>query len=287
MEVRLDAFDQTLISVPGMGGSIVSWRWQGLPMFRERKADCVLDTACFPLVPFSNRIANSRFAFGGKDVVLKPNHPDGGGDPVLHGFGWLGQWVVDEMNAHRLTMSYEHQADGWPWAFTAKQSCELGEEGLEMRLSVRNDSTAPMPAGLGFHPFFELTPDCVLFARHKGEWQNDPGSLPVRLERSDVPQDWWNGQPIGSRIADTVYTEREGDLTLTWPSRGVELVIRPCDDLPFTVIYTPEGEDYFCAEPVSHMTDAFNADRDDSGMRVLRPGEVLSAAMHMQPRRIQ
>ena len=42
--------------------------------------------------------------------------------------------------------------------------------------------------------------------------------------------------------------------------------------LGFLVVYTPPGEDFFCAEPVSNATDAFNlaaAGRTDTGMLVL------------------
>ncbi len=54
------------------------------------------------------------------------------------------------------------------------------------------------------------------------------------------------------------------------------------DPLRFLVVYTPPGESYFCAEPVSHCTDAFNlADRgrNDTGMIVLPPGKAASATV--------
>ena len=41
------------------------------------------------------------------------------------------------------------------------------------------------------------------------------------------------------------------------------------------VVYTPEGKDYFCVEPVSHMTDAINRmdQPHHGGLRVLAPAE--------------
>ena len=48
--------------------------------------------------------------------------------------------------------------------------------------------------------------------------------------------------------------------------------------LSFLVVYTPAGEDFFCVEPVSNCTDAFNLaaqGRADTGMRVLPPGETM------------
>jgi aldose 1-epimerase len=55
----------------------------------------------------------------------------------------------------------------------------------------------------------------------------------------------------------------------------------------FFVVYTPTGEPYFCAEPVSNATDAVNlvaAGRDDTGLLVLEPGETASARIVFAPR---
>ena len=52
--------------------------------------------------------------------------------------------------------------------------------------------------------------------------------------------------------------------------------------LDFLVVFTPRGRSFFCVEPVSHMTDAFNvsaAGGGDTGARTLEPGETLRAAV--------
>jgi galactose mutarotase-like enzyme len=50
----------------------------------------------------------------------------------------------------------------------------------------------------------------------------------------------------------------------------------------------PPGKDYFCAEPVSNCTDAFNLahERYDTGMIVIAPGQTVSAraALHSEAR---
>ena len=56
--------------------------------------------------------------------------------------------------------------------------------------------------------------------------------------------------------------------------------------LGFLVVYSPAGEDYFCAEPVSHCTDAFNLaaqGRADTGMLTLQPGASVSATVRLRP----
>jgi aldose 1-epimerase len=57
--------------------------------------------------------------------------------------------------------------------------------------------------------------------------------------------------------------------------------------LDYLVVFTPPGRSFFCAEPVSHVTDAFNlaeAGRADTGRQVLEPGATIEAAITLVPR---
>ena len=52
------------------------------------------------------------------------------------------------------------------------------------------------------------------------------------------------------------------------------------------MIFTPQDEDFFCVEPVSHVTDAFNMlNRGASGhgTKILFPDEVLEAKISFVP----
>jgi aldose 1-epimerase len=56
--------------------------------------------------------------------------------------------------------------------------------------------------------------------------------------------------------------------------------------LDYLVIFTPPGRRFFCAEPVSHVTDAVNlaaAGHPDTGLRILQPGETLTSAITLTP----
>ena len=63
------------------------------------------------------------------------------------------------------------------------------------------------------------------------------------------------------------------------PERRPTLDVHADPPLSFLVVYTPPGQTFFCAEPVSHCTDAFNLavqGRKDTGMAVLAPGATLT-----------
>jgi galactose mutarotase-like enzyme len=61
---------------PTRGGAIreLTWRCQDiLRRTRVSAGDDPFDMACFPMVPFVNRVARGRFTFGGRTVQLERN----------------------------------------------------------------------------------------------------------------------------------------------------------------------------------------------------------------------
>ena len=86
--IHLENRDLSICLDPEVGGSVSSAKWRGLDILRPQQGSSVLGSACFPLVPFSNRIANSRFDWDGASVDLPRNHPGDASSPVIHGFGW-------------------------------------------------------------------------------------------------------------------------------------------------------------------------------------------------------
>ena len=51
-------------------------------------------SACFPLVPFGNRVRDNRFVFEGVAYALAPNTD--WDQHYLHGDGWTTEWSVAE-----------------------------------------------------------------------------------------------------------------------------------------------------------------------------------------------
>ncbi|NNC51974.1 MAG: aldose 1-epimerase [Erythrobacter sp.] len=281
--IRLESGPSMVEIDPALGGSIVSARWHGMDIMRPMQGDNVLGASSFPLVPYSNRIAGSVFSWRGEEVSLKPNHPGDPASPAIHGVGWTSEWKVIDLQPASTRLELEHTANvDWPWSFVARQDFVLADRGLHLSLSLEHADDSAMPAGLGFHPFFPRSSHTLYRGLHRGEWETDAGCIPTRLRSVPAPQDWWQGRPVETRIVDTVYTEREGPLTIEWPERGIGLMMVPSDDLAFTTVYVPTGEDFFCVEPVTHMTDAFNRDLPDSGTRLLEAGESWSVDLKLE-----
>ena len=241
------------------------------------------DMACFPLVPFSNRVRNGRFNFGGREVQLSPNFPP---EPhTIHGHGWQTSWAVEERSDSSLTTGFTHQADAWPWPYRARQHYKLSPDALEVTISITNMGDEPLPAGLGIHPYFVRTARSRLATEVDKVWLSDDDFMPSELVT--VPREWdLNGLDPNSVSLDNNFTGWSGTAVIDWQDRHARLIMTADDLFKFLVVYTPAGEDFFCAEPVSNSLDAFNlADqgRTDVGVSVVDPGETLAGRIRFAP----
>ena len=279
--LKLAAGDYELTVAPAIGGSIRSFTWRGEALMRTAQGSSVLDAACFPLVPFSNRIAHGRFEWMGREVQLKPNFPGTDHPHPLHGFGWISEWDIIEAECDYALLEHRYPGGDWPWPYIARQSIRLGKKGLVLELSLTNLGEGNMPAGLGFHPYFPRDEQTQLHALHTGEWLNDADGLPVELRERNEPIDWWEEQPVSERTVDTVYCGRSGDIRVSWPSRGIALSIACDPSLSCTSVFVPELADWFCVEPVSHATNAVNSTADNLGMVAIGPNESMICLVEM------
>lgn len=262
---------------PSLGGSVLSFTVGGRDVMRPTPegATDVLASACFPLVPYCNRIRDGVFTFEGETVRLKPNmgdHPH-----ALHGKAWRGAWTAAAVSSDRAVLTYEHAPDDWPWAFRAEQTFSLREDGLRIELSVVNTDHRPMPAGLGLHPAFPATGATRFKAQTDGVWLVDDAPLPVSHHAGIWGRDWAAGAPIaGQELIDHCFTGWRGPAEISEPGLG-STVITASPECRWLHVYIPPRQGFLCVEPVTHMPDPFA--RDGSGIQVLAPGAGLSIHM--------
>lgn len=242
------------------------------PMAEEERDP--LRSACFPLVPFANRVRDGRFAFGRREVSLPANFPP---EPhALHGFGWQRPWTIAARTVSEARLMHEYDGRGeWPWAYRAEQQVSLSPSGCRVTLTLTNRSGEPMPAGLGLHPYFRRRPGarltftsgCVLLTG------DDP--LP---SGETAPGDhfgrWSEGDNLPARLVDHCHADWHGNIriddelgTITMRAAGA----------PHLHVFIPPGRDDLCCEPVSHTPDALN--RAPAGMTLVPPG--CTAALEM------
>ena len=241
--------------------------------------------ACFPLVPFSNRIRDGRFTFGGRAIVLPPNFPP---EPhAVHGQGWQAAWTLVEQAPSSATIEYLHAPGAWPFAYRARQSFALEPTCARLRMTITNETQEAMPLGFGFHPFFVRTPRARLIAPVVGMWQTDTDAMPTSLIPlpATLPLATTGIVPDEHSL-DTHFTGFGGSARVEWPEWRARLRLETSGPFGFLVVYTPPDKGFFCAEPVTNSLDAFNlaaAGRPDTGMIVLAPGAVAEGTMTLTP----
>ena len=272
---------------PSIGGSIARFEWidrtrRCFPLMRRCHSEStnVLEAACFPLVPFVNRIRGSRFAFRGREVVLEPNMA---GDPsVLHGQGWLSPWQLLFAGADAAELAFEHEAGEWPWTYEARQHFALDEAGLTVRLSCLNTSAEPMPCGLGLHPYFHCGPHTRIDTHVECAWEIDEQVLPVAKVPAQGRYDLKDRKACGQGL-DHGFGGWGGLARLTDPAWPVALEMSS-PEARFFQLYSPAEGGLFVAEPVTHANAALNEPEESwpaLGLRVLEPGEEMTLTMRI------
>ena len=264
-----------------LGASIAGlWR-DGVPVLRSTPADALSEvrlSGCYPLVPFSNRIAQATLAWNGTSHPLVRNFAS---EPhAIHGVGWLRPWQVIDVSDTFALMTFEHPPDAsWPFAFDCSQAFRLGPDALEITLSGTNQSDQPVPLGLGWHPFFVKRPGSHIRFRAGGRWEMGADKLPThRTDSTGLDQ------ACASLSVDHCFDQWTGAVEL----RDTQMSICITSSLGHLVVYTNPQQDFVAIEPVSHVNNALsmaNANPQrlaELGVHILQPGETLSASMRIE-----
>lgn len=260
---------------PDLGGCIAGLWHRETPILRSVEP-VELATAwpsgCYPLVPYSNRIGYARFRWKGHDFTTRPNF--GESPHSIHGVGWMRPWERVSSSAVEVVLRYRHAADAdWPFAFEATQYFNLTPQSLHVEMVVTNLAEVAQPVGLGWHPYFPKRARSRLHIELAERWDGDATGLPVRKVAQpgidagvahlafDNCFDGWHG---AARIRDERFS------------------LQLSSSLARLVVYTPPEKDYFCVEPVSHVSNAIHmADPLAHGLRSLAPGESTRAWMQL------
>lgn len=265
---------------PELGGAVGGLWLDGEPVLRSLPAaqlQSARQSACYPLVPFSNRVAHATVQWQGTQLPLVRN--DGDAPHAIHGVGWQRPWSVLDSDATSAMLAYEHRADGgWPFAFDCSHTYRLVPGALEMTLALTNQSGQAAPAGLGWHPWFPKREGSRIAFAARGRWEMGEDKLPTVRRPSqgldvdcatldvDHCHDGWNG------VAEL---------------RDTRMRVRVRSGLSRLVVYTHPGRGDIAIEPVSHVSNAVHlyaqgAAAADLGLAVLQPGESMIAQMSVE-----
>ncbi len=285
--------DVTELTLSTRGAAVLGWevetkagRWPLLRRARHGGNGVPDDTSAFPLVPFGNRIGGNAFVFEGHHYRLVPN----AGDRYrLHGDGWLSEWSVEAVTDKSATLVLRRQADATaPWDYFVRQIVTLDGRALIMDLSVENRGAVALPFGLGWHPYFPLTPRTRLTAAASSVWLEGIDHLPTEEIPLPADLDFRRAARLPNRWINNGFEGWNGCARIDWPERKVTLKIDADPVFSRYVIYRPDAtrdpsyaDDWFCLEPMTHTVDGFRM-AGGGGMVSLDPGDYLKGSIRLE-----
>ena len=273
-----------LTLAPELGGSIVNWtvRSSGQSLLRHAD-DPALNTGlpgklgCFPLVPWSNRIAEGGFDCPDGWQSLTPNSLT---DPLpIHGSAWQQPWQVVSHASNEVVLQLDSQT---PFAYRARQRFHLNEGRLSIELQVTHLADRAAWHGLGLHPYFPRTENTRLQAKAEQVWLCNASKLPT--QQVAIPGEWnfQQTKALPETLVDNGFCNWDGHCLIQQPDLGYELECQATGS-DYYLLYCPAGLAFFCIEPVSHPVNAHHLP-GRPGLRLLEQGQSAELTFSLKYR---
>lgn len=258
-----------------------------MPDVREPRSR--LDAASFLMIPYSNRIKNGAFTFQGRTYQLEHDERH-----AIHGDVRTRAWQTDTLTTTALHCSFnsvEYENVNWPWPFEASAQYSLEDGVFSQRLALWNRGESPMPAGFGWHPYFNRTlsrsgePVHLRFTVAGVYPDAQDNRIPSGPAKPlTAKQDHSRGKLLDpGDFWDACFQGYDGNGAITWPETGIRLTFACSSECTHLVVYNPPFP-IFAMEPVTNANNGVNqlaAGWPDSGVEVLAPGECLAARFDM------
>jgi aldose 1-epimerase len=259
------------------GGRLASLRVGGRELLVPPPDD--IDTSIhwgsFLMAPWPGRLAGGRLRWRGRTIQLRRTH----GRHAIHGLAWATPWTVDRSSRSEVEMHVDLERDGWPFGGEVRQSLRL--EPARLTLEAAITAERPMPAALGWHPWFQRgSPDPRLTLTANGVLERHAmlptGAVRPLVRRTDLRA----GPTLGRRRLDDAFTGARSPAILRWPDLELRLDFGPeCD---VVVAYTPWNA--ICIEPQTARPNALglpDAAARSAGRRDLEAGETLRSTLRI------
>ncbi len=233
----------------------------------------VQQAACFPLLPYANRLGHRHFRFKGREQSVSANIDD---EPhSMHGIGWRKPWTLESHTAQDAVMRLVHKADAdWPYDFDAMEHVNLTPNALGVQLVLTNTDAQPQPVGLGWWTNFPKRARSRLHIELGQRWEVDVTRLPIRkLNQPGIDGD------VSHLDFDNAFEGWSGPARI----RDEKFSLQMRAATPYLVLRSQPDADHFAIAPCSHVPNAIHmADPSAHGLRTLQPGESFEMSMSIE-----
>jgi aldose 1-epimerase len=249
--------------------------WFPFKSLAEMKAKPALCGVPF-LEPWANRLDQDAFYANGRKYLLNADlgnlRRDENQKPIHGLLLFSSHWRITKLEAGDHAARVTSRLEFWhypelmaqfPFAHAVEMTYKLVDGTLEVETLLENQSSDPMPVGVGYHPYFQVpdTPrdQCKVHVAAGEHLELSPLLIPTG-ERTPVT--YPDPVSLATTQLDDVFSHLvrgKDERAVFWVEGGgkkISVVYGP--KYTVAVIYAPPGKDFICFEPMSAITDAFN-----------------------------
>lgn len=232
------------------------------------------------LWPWANRIDGTSYFANGKKYHFNlelGNVSPGSNNTPIHGLlRYEKRWEVTRAEADNNSSLVEAKFEysrypefmaQFPFAHTIHIAYRLSGGALTVETRIQNHATEAMPLSLGFHPYFQVND------APQEQWKVAlPAKTRYALSQKLVPTGETAANPYPNPVSlatvslDDVFgdLQRDADGFARFSVQGSseKVTVEYGPKYTVAVVYSPKGRGFICFEPMTGITNAFNAAQD-------------------------
>ena len=250
------------------GHDVLYWPYKSLADFKAKPGFAGVPF----LAPWANRLDEDAFWANGKKYLLNPDLGNLRRDQnklPIHGLvSYATDWQVVGVKADDKGAEVTSRLEFWkkpewmaqfPFAHTIEMTYRLSDGTLEVRTTIENHSTEPMPLGIGFHPYYQLTDSprdqWTVHLAAKDHYELSSKLIPTGATK---PIEFPDPLPLAGHALDDVFGDVNHSDQFWVQGAKQRISIRYGAGYPVAVVYAPPGRSFICFEPMTAITNAFN-----------------------------
>ena len=234
------------------------------------------------LAPWANRLGEESFWANGKKYSFNMALGNVRGPIPIHGLLTSSDlWEVTEFAADRKSAHVTSRLQfwkhpelmaQWPFAHEYEMTYRLTEGTLEVKLTVTNLGSEPMPVSVGFHPYYRI-PDVP-----RDQWTAHIPARKIVVADSRLVAtgeykafDLGNAYPLKGNTLDDGFVDLERDaqgralFSIESGGKKIEVLFGP--KYIASQVYAPpplngQPREFICFEPMAGITNAVNLNHD-------------------------
>lgn len=178
----------------------------------------------------------------------------------------------------------------FPFAHVIEMTYRLKDGRLEVETAIENLSAEALPVSLGYHPYFQVSDaprdewTVRLAARKKhllsnrliptGTVVENPYRSPLSLKGISLDD-----------VFDDLERDPDGMARFSVQGKNEKITVEYGPRYSVAVVYAPAGRDFLCFEPMTAVTNAFNAAHAGwyKGLQTIAPGATWREVFRVVP----